>query len=54
MGYGTEGAIKLKYVPTKEHMEDVLNKPHAHVKFEYFQDILDVVRKDLSRKREWR
>ena len=44
--------VKIKHVPTKEQVEDVLTKPMAHVKFEYFQDKLGVVRKDLSRKRE--
>ena len=47
-----KGAIKLKYVPTKEQVADVLNKPLASIKFEYFRDSLGVVRKDLSRKRE--
>ena len=31
-----KGAVKLKYVPTKEQVEDVLTKPLARVKFEYF------------------
>ena len=31
-----KGAIKIKYVPTKEQVEDVLTKPLARVKFEYF------------------
>ena len=48
-----KGAIKLKYVPTEEQVEDVLTKPLALVKFEYFWDKLGVVWKDLSRKREW-
>ena len=47
-----KGAVKLKYVPTKEQVADVLTKPLAHVKFEYFRDMLGVVQKDLSRKRE--
>ena len=47
-----KGAVKLKYVPTEEQVVDVLTKPLARVKFEYFQDKLGVVRKDLSRKRE--
>ena len=42
----------LKYVPTEEQVVDVLTNPIAHVKFEYFQDKLSIVRKDLSRKRE--
>ena len=49
-----KGAIKLKYVPTKEQVADLLTKPLSHVKFEYFWDKLGVVRKDLSRKSEWR
>ena len=48
-----KGAVKLKYVPTKEQVADVLTKPLARVKFEYFWDKLGVVRKDLSWKREW-
>ena len=47
-----KGAVKLKYVPTEEQVADVLTKPLAHVKFEYFQDKLGVVQKDLYRKRE--
>ena len=47
-----KGAAKLKYVPTEEQVADVLTKPLARVKFEYFQDKLGLVRKDLSRKRE--
>ena len=31
-----KGAIKLKYVPTEEQVEDVLTKPLACVNFEYF------------------
>ena len=47
-----KGVVKLKYVPTEEQVGDVLTKPLSRVKFEYFQDKLGVVRKDLSRKRE--
>ena len=43
-----KGALKLKYVPTEEKVVDVLTKPLAHVKFEYFRDMLGVVRKDIS------
>ena len=42
-----KGVIKLKYVPTEEQVVDVLTKPLSHVKFEYFQYKLGVVRKDL-------
>jgi hypothetical protein len=45
-------AIKLQYIGTDEQVEDVLNKPLSHVKFEYFRDKLHIVRKDLPRKRE--
>ena len=48
-----KGVVKLKYVPTEEQVADVLTKPLARVKFEYFRDKLGLVRKDLSQKREW-
>ena len=38
-----KGVVKLKYVPTKEQIVDVLTKPLSRVKFEYFQDKLGVV-----------
>ena len=31
-----KGVVKLKYVPTKEQVANVLTKPLARVKFEYF------------------
>ena len=31
-----KGVLKLKYVSTKEQVADVLTKPLARVKFEYF------------------
>ena len=31
-----KGAVKLKYVPTKEQVADVFTKTLARVKFEYF------------------
>ena len=31
-----KGVVKLKYVPTKEQLADVLTKPLSRVKFEYF------------------
>ena len=49
-----KGVLKLKYVSTKEQVVDVLTKPLARVKFEYFRNKLGVVRKNLSRKREWK
>ena len=47
-----KGAINLLYVPIEEQVADVLTKPLAHVKFEYFRDKLGAVRKDLPQKRE--
>ena len=31
-----KGVVKLKYVPTKDHVVDVLTMPLSHVNFEYF------------------
>ena len=38
-----KGVVKLKCVPTEEQVADVLTKPLARVKFEYFRDNLGVV-----------
>jgi hypothetical protein len=46
------GALKLQYISTDEQVDDVLTKPLSRVKFEYFQDKLGIVRKDLPRKGE--
>jgi hypothetical protein len=46
------GDVKLQYVGIDEKVADVLTKPLSHVKFEYFQDKLGIVRKDLPRKGE--
>ena len=48
-----KGAVKLKYVPTEEQVADMLTKPLAHVKFEYFWDKLGLVHNDLFQKRVW-
>ena len=32
------GVVKLQYVETNEHIADVLMKPLARVKFEYFRE----------------
>ena len=45
-------SIKLPYLSIDEQVADVLTKPLSWVKFEYFQDKLGVVRKDLPRKGE--
>ena len=38
-----KGAVKLKYVPTKEQVAYVFTNPFFYVKFEYFQDNIGVV-----------
>jgi hypothetical protein len=47
------GALKLQFVRKDEHVAYVLTKPLPRVKFEHFQDKLDVVQKDLPRKGEY-
>ena len=37
------GAVKLQYVATDEQITDVLIKPLARVKFEYFREKLGVL-----------
>ena len=37
------GAVKLLYVAMDEHIADVLTKPLARVKFEYFREKLGVL-----------
>ena len=37
------GAVKLQYVATNEQIVDVLTKPLARVKFEYFREKLGVL-----------
>ena len=37
------GGVKLQYVATKEQIADVLTKPLARVKFEYFGEKLGVL-----------
>ena len=37
------GAVKLQYVATDEQIADVLMKPLARVKFEYFREKLGVL-----------
>ena len=46
------GAVKLLYVATDEQIVDVLTKPLARVKFEYFRVRLGVLQiEDTSRKK---
>ena len=37
------GAVKLQYVATDEQIVDLLTKPLARVKFEYFRENLGVL-----------
>ena len=37
------GAVKLQYVGTDERIADVLTKPLARLKFEYFREKLGVL-----------
>ena len=45
-------AVKLQYVATDEQIVDVLTKPLAKVKFEYFRERLGVIQNETPRKRE--
>ena len=47
-----KGAVKLDYIATDEQVADVLTKPLAREKFEYFREKLGVIEKDVPRKRE--
>ena len=44
------GAMKLQYVVIEEQISDVLMKPLARVKFEYFRDKLGVLQIKVSSK----
>ena len=44
------GAVKLQYVATEEQIADVLKKPLARVKFEYFGEKLGVLQIEVSSK----
>ena len=46
------GAVKLQYVATDEQIADVLTKPLARVKFQYFRERLGVIQNETPRKRE--
>ena len=46
------GVVKLQYVATEEQIADVLTKPLAGVKFEYFIERLGVIQIKIPRKRE--
>ena len=42
-GMVQRGAVKLLYVATEEQIDDVLTKPLARLKFEYFRERLGVL-----------
>ena len=44
------GAVKLQYVAMEEQIADVLTKPLARVKFEYFREKLGVLQIGVSSK----
>ena len=46
------GAVKLLYVATEEQIVDVLTKPLARVKFEYFRERLGVLQIEASSQRQ--
>ena len=46
------GAVKLQYVAMEEHIADVLMKPLARLKFEYFREKLGVIQIEVSSKRK--
>ena len=45
-------AVKLQYVATDEQIADVLTKPLARMKFEYFRKKLGVLQIDIPPKRK--
>ena len=44
------GAVKLQYVSMEEYIADVLMKPLARVKFEYFREKLGVLQIEVPSK----
>ena len=44
------GAMKLQYVATNKQIVDVLTKPLARVKFEYFRENLGVLQIEVPSK----
>ena len=44
------GVVKLQYVATEEQIDDVLTKPLARVKFEYFREKLGVLQIEVCSK----
>ena len=46
------GAVNLLYVATEEQIADVLTKPLARLKFEYFREKLGVLQIEVSSQRQ--
>ena len=46
------GALKLQYVVMNDQIADVLTKPLARVKFEYFREKLGVLQIEIPPKRK--
>ena len=46
------GVVKLEYVVTDKKTSNVLNKPLATIKFEYFRENIGVIHIDVPLKRE--
>ena len=46
------GVVKLQHVATEEQIADVLTKPLARVKFEYFREKLGVLQIEIHPKRK--
>ena len=46
------GVVKLQYVAIDEQIVDVLTKPLARVKFEYFREKLGVIQIEVPSKRK--
>ena len=46
-------AMKLQYVVMDEQITNVLTKPLAKVKFEYFKEKLGVLQIEVSSKEKW-
>ena len=47
-----KGVVKLQYVATEEQIADVLMKPLARLKFEYFRERLGVLQIEAPPKRK--
>ena len=46
------GAMKLQYIAMNKQIADVLTKPLARVKFEYFKEKLGVLQIEIPPKRK--